>query len=301
MESQNIVRERKLNKAPSLSLSIIKDKVKLSHVSLDIKEDFDIIETLGIGTYAYVRKATNKKTGKIVAIKTSRGDTSMTMLKNEFNLLKRLSDDNIITVYDYIENKFKSESYLIMEYFEGVTLDEYITNNGVLSQEDSKLIVAQILSSIQYLHDLGIAHRDIKPENILINTQKEVKLIDFNISKSFTSQSFESECKFKSVLFTQISSPLYCAPELKEHTGYSESIDIWGVGTIAFTLLFGTFTSYSFNKSKTVVDRIDQIKEIISNQTNISDECKHFMYSVFENNPNERPTAEEALRSEWIW
>ena len=98
---------RRLRKLPSLSLSITKEKVKLNPVSFDIKEHYDIIETLGMGTYAYVRKATCKKTGKIVAIKTSRGSTSISMLKSEFNLLKRLSDDNIIKVFDYIDNKSK--------------------------------------------------------------------------------------------------------------------------------------------------------------------------------------------------
>lgn len=162
-----------------------------------------------MGTYAYVRKAVCKKTGKTVAIKTSRGSTSISMLKNEFNLLKRLSDDNIIKVYDFLDNNSKSEAYLVMEYFEGVTLGEYVDDNGPLSQEDSKTIITQILSSIQYIHDLGIAHRDIKPENILINDDMTIKVIDFNISKSFLSDSFDSDNRFRSVLYTQISSPLY--------------------------------------------------------------------------------------------
>ena len=291
---------KRLRKLPSLSLSITKEKVKLDRVSFDIKDDYDIIETLGMGTYAYVRKATNKKTGQTVAIKTSRGNTSMSMLKSEFNLLKRLSDDNIVKVYDYIENKSKCESYMIMEYFEGVTLEEYVSENGVFTEEDSKAIIVQIISSIQYLHELGIAHRDIKPENILINDEKTIKMIDFNISKSFMSQSISCENKFKSVFFTQICSPLYCAPELKEQVGYNESIDIWGVGTVLFTMLFNSFSSYSLGRTKTVVERSDQIREIISKQVSISDEWRAFILSLFEVNPNDRPTAQEALDFGWI-
>ena len=253
-----------------------------------------------MGTYAYVRKAIWKKTGKIVAIKTSRGSTSITMLKNEFNLLKRLDDDNIIKVFEYLENKSKGEAYLIMEYFKGITLDEYINENGVLSEEDSKMIITCILSSIQYIHDLGIAHRDIKPENVLINEKKIIKIIDFNISKSFLSQSFDSENRFRSVLFTQISSPLYCAPEIKEQWSYNESIDIWGAGTILFTMLFGSFISHSLNKFKCVTERSCSIREIINSQTNITEIWKQFILSLLSNSPDDRPTAEEALQLEWV-
>ena len=283
-----------------MSLSITKEKVKLNPVSFDIKEHYDIIETLGMGTYAYVRKATCKKTGKIVAIKTSRGSTSISMLKSEFNLLKRLSDDNIIKVFDYIDNKSKWESYMIMEYFEGVTLDEYISQYGTLCEQDSKIVLSQVLSSVQYLHELGIAHRDIKPENVLINDEKTIKIIDFNISKSFSYKPEDLESKFKSVFFTQISSPLYCAPELKEQLGYNESIDIWGVGTILFTMLFDTFVSNSLNRSKTAIERCKHIIDTINLSNTHSDQWKQFIMMLLNSNPDKRPTAEEALEDAWI-
>jgi serine/threonine protein kinase len=110
------------------------------------------------------------------------------MLQKEYNLLKRLADDNIIKVYDFTEDESKNEAYLIMEYFTGINLDEYIEENGVLTEKESAIVLYQILSSVQYLHELGIAHRDIKPENILINEDKEIKLIDFNISKARNSE-----------------------------------------------------------------------------------------------------------------
>eukprot|EP00345_Euplotes_harpa_P008497 CAMPEP_0168340302 /NCGR_PEP_ID=MMETSP0213-20121227/13987_1 /TAXON_ID=151035 /ORGANISM="Euplotes harpa, Strain FSP1.4" /LENGTH=114 /DNA_ID=CAMNT_0008346521 /DNA_START=451 /DNA_END=792 /DNA_ORIENTATION=+ len=114
-----------------------------------------------------------------------------------------------------------------MEYFEGSNLDEYVSENGAMSEADARLIIKQLLNSLLYLHELGIAHRDIKPENILINQQKEIKVIDFNISKSKKADIEDGERKFTSIFYTQISSPLYCAPELKNNIGYTESIDIW--------------------------------------------------------------------------
>ena len=101
-------------------------------------------------------------------------------------------------------------------------------------------------------------------------------------------------------IYTQISSPLYTAPELKTQLGYNESVDVWGIGTILFTLLFGTFTSYSLNKMKSVLDRSSHIKDIINEDTKISDEWKLFLLSMLEDEFSKRPTASESINLEWI-
>ena len=212
-----------------------------------------MLDTLGMGTYAYVRKARCRSSNQIVAIKVSRGSTSSAMLKSEYDILKQVSHPCIPRVFKFAEDASKHESYIIMEYFEGVTLDTRIADSGVMTEDQSKAVVSQLLSAVQYLHSFGVAHRDIKPENVLINDDNEVKLIDFNISKHFDRDAADK--KFKCVFYTQISSPLYSAPELKTQLGYNESVDVWGVGTVIFTLLFGTFASHSLNKEKNILDR----------------------------------------------
>lgn len=288
--------------ALSLNTTTSKDtSVKTSSESYNLRDEYEIIETLGMGTYAYVRLATNKKSGNKVAIKTSRGQNSRELLQNEYNLLKRLPDDNIIRVLDFKEDHSKSESYMIMEYFEGQNLDEYIEEHGVFSEDEAKQIIKQILSSVQFLHELGIAHRDIKPENILINSQTEIKLIDFNISKAKTSQVLkDGEGKFTSIFHTQISSPLYCAPELKNSSSYTESIDIWGVGIILFSLLFGSLKSHSLNTLKTAEERRNSIASIVEETGSISDECRLFLQSLLASSAEDRPTAAESLDNNWL-
>jgi serine/threonine protein kinase len=223
------------------------------------------------------------------------------MLQKEYNLLKRLADDNIIKVYDFTEDASKNEAYLIMEYFTGINLDEYIEENGVLTEKESAIVLYQILSSVQYLHELGIAHRDIKPENILINEDKEIKLIDFNISKARNSEVISwGESKFTAIFHTQISSPLYWAPEIKEQTSYTESVDIWGIGIILFTMLFGSLKLHSLNRLKTAKERSSCIVGIINDQRSVSDEWKLYLLNMLAVSAHERPTAEEALENEWF-
>lgn len=284
----------------TLSLNTTKQpEVELSSEKYEIRDHYNIIGTLGMGTYGYVRQATEKSTGREVAIKTSRGTNSRELLKKEYTLLKRLADDNIIKVYNFIEGD-KHESYLIMEYFEGETLDEFVDDHGPLSEEDARFILRQVIQCVETLHELGIAHRDIKPENILVNEQKEVKLIDFNISNSKNSDSLNVENKFTSVFHTQISSPLYCAPELRSMSPYTESIDIWGLGIILFTMLFGCIKVHSFSRLKTAEERSDMMIEIVNAKENISEECKKFLHCLLSKVPEERPTAIECSENEWI-
>lgn len=288
-------------KFSNLSLSWERENVELSPQTYNIKDDYEIIETLGMGTYSYVRHAIEKETNRHVAIKTSRGTNSREMLKNEYELLKRLADDNIIKVYDFTEDESKRESYLIMEYFEGLNLDQYIERIGPLSEKDSIEIINQILFTIEELHDLGIAHRDIKPENILLSSNLEVKLIDFNISKaSETKEPFRPEKlkKFNSVYQTQISSPLYWAPELKNGLYYSESVDIWGAGVILFTMLFGSFKSFNLGKFKDATERCQAIADIIQKKET-SSVLKDTLTSMLACNPEERPTAKDLVHQDW--
>lgn len=102
------------------------------------------------------------------------------------------------------------------------------------------------MSAISLIHSKKIAHRDIKPQNILINDKLEIMLIDFNISKKGKDIHYDQvnddvkhKHKFKYRFLTQVSTPLYAAPEIVNRSLYTESVDIWGAGVILYLVLFG--------------------------------------------------------------
>ena len=107
----------------------------------------------------------------------------MNTSNREFKTMADLSHPSIPEVFEIKWNEINQTTYLILEYFEGETLDNYIENYGIFNWEDSVKVIKQLVEVVNYLHNLGIAHRDIKPQNILINDSHELKLIDFNISK----------------------------------------------------------------------------------------------------------------------
>lgn len=295
---------RRFRKVVSLDISIPMKKVHSAPNTASFKlfDHFEMLETLGVGSYSYVRKASRNKDGRIVAIKICRKSTAREMLKNEYNILKKVTHDCVPKVYEFINNDKRDESYMVMEYFEGTTLRQAIEDGQEYSIDDVKQIMTQIFDCVSHLHMLQIGHRDIKPENVLLNGQNTVKLIDFNISKRTSRKSVSSEdspTKFKSTFFTQISSPLYAAPELKDQFTYSESIDLWGCGVAMFVLLFGKFEDYNLNVLKDK-DRLDTIHEVIDSSQTLDDEAKTLLIRLFSSDPEQRPTAFECLESEWF-
>lgn len=118
-----------------------------------------------------------------------------------------------------------------MEYANGGELFDYIDKRKRLTEQEACKFFRQIISGIEYLHKLGISHRDLKPENILLDHYKDIKIVDFGLSKIFS----RSE-----LLNTPCGSPCYAAPEMVAGLKYSgSSVDIWSCGIILYVMIVG--------------------------------------------------------------
>ncbi|CAI2358910.1 unnamed protein product [Moneuplotes crassus] len=299
--SSTSLRKRVARRRQFSSLSVSTNKEDSSDEgsspSYDLKKNYNIIKSLGCGTYALVQLAEEKGTGRQVAIKISRGINSRDLLKSEYDILSKVSHERIIKPLSFQENSAKKESYLIMEYFEGQNLNEFIEENGVLGQTDARLIFNQLLSAVEALHSARIAHRDIKPENILVNKDLQIKLVDFNISKVYKPLKEDEKTKFSSIFYTHISTPLYAAPELRTSIGYTESIDIWGLGIVLLSMLCGTLQDEKLPSG--TAERMLSLQGVISLKIEES-KCSEFLLSLLSEDPEERPIASECRLSSWM-
>ncbi|GIV44141.1 MAG: hypothetical protein KatS3mg035_1264 [Bacteroidia bacterium] len=133
-----------------------------------------------------VYKAQHVSLNRIVAIKSlnkyfSGNPEVIIRFRNEAKILSDLQHPNIITLYDYIEDE--TGYFILMEYFEGMPLNQYIQKAKVIPETQAIFILEQLLSGLEYAHAKGIIHRDIKPSNILINANQKIKILDFGIAK----------------------------------------------------------------------------------------------------------------------
>jgi 5'-AMP-activated protein kinase catalytic alpha subunit len=99
----------------------------------------------------------------------------------------------------------KTDIHLIMEYAEGGELFDYIVKNKRIEEVEAVRFTQQILSGVEYIHKNGIVHRDLKPENLLLDANKNIKIVDFGLSNQY---------KSGEKLKTACGSPCYAAPEM---------------------------------------------------------------------------------------
>ena len=98
-----------------------------------------------------------------------------------------------------------------------------------------------MIEGVQYLHANGICHRDINPNNLIVTTNQDkslkLTLIDFNVSKRFSSSKFSNPI----LMMTNTGTPMYQAPEMLSGADsyYDEKIDMWGVGAVLYFMITG--------------------------------------------------------------
>ena len=223
------------NNVPTMSnrkknYSISPDTVKCKKVG-----NYILSNTIGKGTFSKVKLGIHLPTQKKVAIKILdkekiKDESDLERISREIHILTVLRHPNIAQLYETITSE--RHIYIIMEYVEGHDLFQYIYSLQRLSELKSSQLFRQLISTLEYIHTLGIVHRDIKPENILLNKQKTIlKLVDFGLSNSY---------KHGDLLKTACGSPCYAAPEMisgKEYDGlYS---DLWSCGVVLYCMLVG--------------------------------------------------------------
>jgi 5'-AMP-activated protein kinase catalytic alpha subunit len=92
-----------------------------------------------------------------------------------------------------------------MEYASGGELFDYIVTKGRVKEPEACHFFQQIIDGVEYLHALNIVHRDLKPENLLLDQNKNIKIVDFGLSNTYSrGQTLQTAC----------GSPCYAAPEM---------------------------------------------------------------------------------------
>uniref|UniRef100_A0AAZ3P1C7 cyclin-dependent kinase n=1 Tax=Oncorhynchus tshawytscha TaxID=74940 RepID=A0AAZ3P1C7_ONCTS len=208
-------------------------RASLSEIGFGKLETYIKLDKLGEGTYATVFKGRSKLTDNLVALKEIRLEheegAPCTAIR-EVSLLKDLKHANIVTLHDIIHTD-KSLT-LVFEYLDK-DLKQYMDDCGnILSMQNVKIFLFQILRGLSYCHRRKVLHRDLKPQNLLINERGELKLADFGLAraKSVPTKTYSNE----------VVTLWYRPPDvLLGSSEYSTQIDMWGVGCIFYEMAAG--------------------------------------------------------------
>ena len=199
---------------------------------------YEILGVLGRGGMGAVYKGFDPAISREVAVKTiaksslDEGELAhlLARFRHEAQVVGRLAHPGIVQIYDYGEDE--ELAYIVMEMVNGKTLHEHLQQQANYDLREVGEIVGHLLDALGHAHAAGVVHRDMKPSNIMINRDGGIKISDFGIAHTETSELTQHG----DVLGT----PHYMAPEQFLGLPISVATDLYAVGVIAYDLLTGT-------------------------------------------------------------
>ncbi|KAM6288937.1 homeodomain-interacting protein kinase 4 [Aegotheles albertisi] len=203
-------------------------------------EHYEVVATVGKGTFGEVTRGWRRSTGEMVAIKILKNQGHYGQVaKNELKLLQVLRDvdterSHIIRCLDFFSDG--PRTYLVFELLEQNLFDFQKQNNfSPLPVRHIRTITAQVLAALVKLKELSIIHADLKPENIMLVDHHRypfrVKLIDFGSASVFAD--------IRHVKEPYVQSRFYRAPEILLGLPFCEKMDIWSLGCVVAELHLG--------------------------------------------------------------
>ncbi|KAL5709099.1 non-specific serine/threonine protein kinase [Ranunculus cassubicifolius] len=294
-----VVKQEEEERLKSVSCSVSGLKRKLGCCKAirikDINKDYICGDLLGKGTYGYVRRCRSRSNGVVYACKSVLKGEFSDSVHQEIDMMRHLSGDskvvNLISVYE------DDKSYhLVMDLCSGGDLFKEIQKQGgKYPEHKAAAVINELMTLIQYCHQMGVAHRDIKPENVLLTAEGDMVLADFGFAARY------SHVRGK-LLFGDAGTPCYMAPEIVTMGNfYSEKVDVWSAGVILHSLLVGELPF----DGDTLEEKFHQIEHAALNfdvgaWKSVSPLARDLIKKMLVRDPSSRLTADEVLQHPWF-
>ncbi|XP_059835678.1 3-phosphoinositide-dependent protein kinase 1-like isoform X1 [Hemitrygon akajei] len=199
-------------------------------------EDFKFGKILGEGSFSTVVLAREQTTGKEYAIKILEKrhiikENKVPYVTRERDIMSRLDHPFFVKLYFTFQDEEKL--YFGLSYAKNGELLKYIRKQGSFDENCTRFYSAEIVSALEYLHEIGIIHRDLKPENILLSEDMHIRITDFGTAKVLSSDNTQARAN------SFVGTAQYVSPELLTEKSACKSSDLWALGCIIYQLVAG--------------------------------------------------------------
>lgn len=256
---------------------------------------YELGKTLGHGSFAKVKFATNTQTGDRAAIKVIQRQhvlhhRMVEQIKREISTMKMIKHPNVVNLVEVMASKTKI--YIVLEYVDGGELFDKIAKDGKLQEDAARRYFHQLINAVDYCHSRGVYHRDLKPENLLLDSYGSLKVSDFGLS------AFSKQIRDDGLLHTACGTPNYVAPEVLMDKGYDgTAADVWSCGVILFVLMAG-FLPFDQPNLLALYKKIQRAD--FSFPSWFSSGAKYLIRRILDPNPLTRMTIPEILENPWF-
>lgn len=288
--------------------SVFADYERRGDVQLDFSEEnpektWEFGEELGRGAFAVIKKCYRKaEKEKLYAAKFVKyDDEALKILKREVAMIQKWEHEKFIYLFEvYIVRKYV---VLIMEWVDGKNLLPYLIGKqeeaeknkrkSKLSEKDVATLIKQLLTALQYLHQQNIAYLDIKPDNIMVQSNGDIKLVDYDNCRHIVSKQGD--------VFDCIGTPEFTAPEALVYENCSTATDMWSVGVLIHVMLTAT-SPFADPDEEEVKRKIAKVQFEIKKERfgRLSEHGPDIIKGVFKRIPEKRYTLAQVLGHNWF-
>ncbi|KAI8507699.1 Serine/threonine-protein kinase plk4 [Branchiostoma belcheri] len=251
-------------------------------------EDYHVLNLLGRGGFACVYRARSISTGlevgiKMIDKKLMQAAGMVTRVRNEVEIHCQLKHPAVLELYTCFEDS--NYVYLVLEMCHNGELGSFLKKQGkVLTEEEARNFMRQIIEGLLYLHSHGIVHRDMTLSNLLLTRTMDVKIADFGLATRLKVPNEKH--------FTMCGTPNFISPEVVTRKAHGLETDVWSLGCMLYTFLTGS-PPFDTDQVRSTLNKV--VLGDYHLPQHLSAPARDLITALLRKNPAERPKLADIL------